>query len=281
MPTLGKPKTGALNRFRHVKIAKEAKSKKLSNRLNEISGAKNEKQFVDRATHNKLGKDGFLKLLSFQLQNQDPLKPMDQKKFASDLAQFSQLEQLTNMNNKMDSISGNKSTEDKFFGASFLGKEVVTMGTTIKYDGHSNRVRLPFVFDKSSKETMVRIYDSKNQMVAEINKGAMSKGSNSVFWDGISLDKTRAVKDTYRFEVKGWDDTFTEFKGKTMSSGIVVGVNFDKNGDTVLGINDGSQVYLRDVKSFRLPRETSLSPEKLSDLKEKALSGYNKMNKLN
>ena len=82
-----------------------------------------------------MGKDEFLKLLTVQLQNQDPLKPVDQKKFAADLAQFSQLEQLANMNTKLDSMNENVPVESKFYGASFLGKIVTTSGSTIMHDG--------------------------------------------------------------------------------------------------------------------------------------------------
>ena len=70
--------------------------------LNDIAGAKQEQKFVDKDQHNRLDKNAFLKLLSTQLANQDPLKPMDQKKFAADMAQLAQLEQMTNMNTKMD-----------------------------------------------------------------------------------------------------------------------------------------------------------------------------------
>src|SRR5690606_27797084 len=99
--------------------------------LNKITGFK-PKTVFDKEDKTKMDKDGFLKLLTHQLQNQDPMKPMDQGKLSSELAQFSQLEQLSNLNSKFDKLGRNAQVEDQFYGASFLGKEVVTSGSSMK-----------------------------------------------------------------------------------------------------------------------------------------------------
>lgn len=68
-----------------------------------------------------LGKDDFLQLLVAELSNQDPLEPMDDKDFIAQLAQFSSLEQLTDMNNQLQSM-----TQNNLLGSlsSLIGKEV-------------------------------------------------------------------------------------------------------------------------------------------------------------
>lgn len=69
-----------------------------------------------------IGKDGFLKLLITQMQNQDPLEPMSNEDFAAQLAQFSSLEQMQNLNeNFTDLMDLNKVSTT----ASLIGKEVV------------------------------------------------------------------------------------------------------------------------------------------------------------
>lgn len=110
MPGIGRPNTPnsfeGISKYngpdRGAASNNSIKKRTLGDQLNDIAGAKKDKQFVDREKHNKLDKNAFLKLLSSQLQNQDPFKPVDQKKFAADMAQFAQLEQLTNMNSKLD-----------------------------------------------------------------------------------------------------------------------------------------------------------------------------------
>ena len=74
-----------------------------------------------------IGKDGFLKLLITQLQNQDPLDPMKNEEFAAQLAQFSSLEQMQNLNqsfNQMMDLNKVSST------ASLIGKEVTYQDQT-------------------------------------------------------------------------------------------------------------------------------------------------------
>jgi flagellar basal-body rod modification protein FlgD len=71
-----------------------------------------------------LGKDDFLKILMTQLQNQDPLNPMQDQDFISQMATFSSLEQMTNLNSSMDNFV--KSAEQNQFmqASSMIGKTV-------------------------------------------------------------------------------------------------------------------------------------------------------------
>ncbi len=286
MPMIGKPSFVNKNSYGDIAMKKseivdgQPIDPKIGDELNKISGVKPEMRFVDKKTHESLGPDGFMKLLAHQLKNQDPMKPMDQKDFSSNLAQFSQLEQLTAMNKKFDGMTANNNNEKRFQGASFLGKKVVTSGTTIDYSGDGHNVELPFYMDKAAKNVIVHIYDNKNQMIGKIDRTDLGKGQQTVEWDGIGVDGQIAPKETYHFDVVAYDDNNQKFFGTTRAEGTVTGVRFE-NGETILDVNGGKKVFLKDVESFALPdREATAKnadSKKIPALQKQATSAYNQI----
>ena len=75
---------------------------------------------VTNAASEELGKDAFLKLLIAELSNQDPLNPMEDREFIAQMATFSQLEQMQNMNKTLDTMA----EANKFSAISYIGKAV-------------------------------------------------------------------------------------------------------------------------------------------------------------
>ncbi|HMK49488.1 MAG TPA: flagellar hook capping FlgD N-terminal domain-containing protein [Thermodesulfovibrionales bacterium] len=79
-------------------------------------------------TQGSMGKDQFMQLLVTQLKYQDPLNPMDNTQFATQLAQFSSLEQLTNISTQMDNLLTVQNSLGNTLTASFIGKNVAYGG---------------------------------------------------------------------------------------------------------------------------------------------------------
>ncbi len=268
MPEMGKPINSTARNYQNVQMAprnfagrsedqisgnqRQINAREKERLINKITGYKEKDPLVvDGENHNKMGKDEFLKLLTVQLQNQDPLNPMKQDKMAAELAQFSQLEQLSNLNKKFDGLTKNQNVQDKFYGASFLGKEVVTTGSSLNFAGEGTDADILFTLEKPANKVLVRIFDSSNNMVGEMWKENIGRGNQTVSWDGMQLDNTMAGAGEFRTQVYAWDQYADPIDVKTKTTGKVESVFFE-NGETVLKV-DGKKVFLRDVDSFHTP----------------------------
>lgn len=110
---------------------------------NAVSGVGSTQSTTDQsttaATSKGLGKDAFLTLLVTQLKNQDPMNPMDNTQFVAQMAQFSSLEQMQNMNTNLQSFTNGQSI---YGAASMVGKTVkaVDLDTGDPISGKVDRV---------------------------------------------------------------------------------------------------------------------------------------------
>ena len=116
----------------------------------------------------------FMKLLVAQLQNQDPLNPLDSANFSAQLAQFSSLEQLTQINQKLSEQDGEKI--GRFEAVGFIGREVTgaSLGIAVK-DGVATT--LDYTLDRAG-EVQAKIVNSNGQQVANVVLGSEGAGAH-------------------------------------------------------------------------------------------------------
>ena len=200
------------------------------------------------APSNTLGKDDFLNLLITQMKNQDPLDPMQGTEFASQLAQFSSLEQLTNINtNLQSSLSANavlSSSINNALAATFIGKEVRASSSTFQYN-NAGPVKVGYTLPQDVTAVSVKIYDASGNLVKTMSGGTGS-GDNTVSWDGTNDAGQTVASGTYSFQVDATDSTGgTIATTATYMFGTVSGVRFKSDG-TVFVI-DGAEVSLANI----------------------------------
>ena len=87
------------------------------------------------ATQSSLGKEDFLKLLVAQLAHQDPLSPMENQEFVAQLAQFSSLEQMTNVNSNLQLLQVAQASMTNSQIASLIGKNVEVRSDQVRLLG--------------------------------------------------------------------------------------------------------------------------------------------------
>jgi flagellar basal-body rod modification protein FlgD len=192
------------------------------------------------STRNVLGKDDFLKMMIAQLKNQDPLNPMDGTAFTAQLAQFSSLEQLQNINTQLTSFTNQQQALGNTQAVSLIGKQVLAKGNTVSVDG--NPVTLGYNLAADAASGQIQVYDPNGQWVDALGFKNQKQGLNSVTWNCPS-----SAKGAYTFEVSALDQSGKAVSADTMVQGAVTGVNFH-DGSTYLSVG-GREIAFSDVVS--------------------------------
>lgn len=221
--------------------------------------ATNQTSATSASKKNDVSKEDFLKLLISQLQNQDPLKPLDNQEFAQQLATFNSLEQLIGVNQKLGSLAdtfnsvGEKLLQTNNFNSiGLLGKKISTntnqvnlkqnVDSTINYrlDDFADRVTVDI---KNAKGELVRRLEDKGLFNAGLKAGVQE-----IKWDGKDIAGKAATSGMYTFEINAVDKGGKKVGATGLLLGTVTGVNLDGS-EPMLDIN-GVQMPLSKIKTF-------------------------------
>jgi len=161
----------------------------------------NQPEFVAPGDKVNLGKDAFMKLLVAQMNNQDPLNPQSNEEFIAQLSQFTQVEQLMNLNDgfqglymAMNSMNNNSMTQ-------LLGKEVVAQGDQFHYGGEGD-VELHYNAAADAKTTNLIVYNEEGSVVYKGSVDPVRQGEGSLNWDGKGHNGQQLSEGTYRFSLE-------------------------------------------------------------------------------
>ena len=191
-----------------------------------------------------MGKDDFLTLLVAQLQHQDPLNPSESTEFTAQLAQFSSLEQLQNIDASLKSNEVYQATLNNIQSSGFIGKTVTATGSMFGVNaGTPDPIRFDLANDADS--VYVQIYDPFGGFVADIQAGARSAGEQQVAWDGRDDNGTAVADGPYTFSVMAMNADGGVVSATSYTTGVVNGVDY-KTGATNLLIN-GHEVPIASV----------------------------------
>jgi flagellar basal-body rod modification protein FlgD len=183
-----------------------------------------------------MGKEDFLTLLVAQLQHQDPLNPAESTEFTAQLAQFSSLEQLQNIDATLSGFEVFQSTSNNIQSSGFIGKTVTASGNMF---GVSGGVADPIRFDltNNADAVYVQIYDQYQGFVKDIDVGAMPAGAQQANWDGRNSLGQMVADGTYHFTVMAMNADGDAVNTTSYTTGRVTGVDYE-TGATNLLIGD-------------------------------------------
>lgn len=186
----------------------------------------------------------FLKLLTTQLQYQDPFNPMDNAEFTSQLAQFSSLDQLYSVNDKLDSFLTNQSAAEMSNAAGLIGKEIKASGNIIELSENSSAT-ISYDLASDASSVTIDIYNSSGTKVRTVTLGSETSGSQSYAWDGKDDNGNVLDPGVYTIAVGAADINNNTIGVSTYIRGTVTGVTF---GDTYPNLTvNGTEVSLENV----------------------------------
>lgn len=195
-----------------------------------------------------LGKDDFMKLMISQLKNQDPLNPMDGTAFSAQLAQFSSLEQLTNLNTYMkQSIDANATLTQSINNTlitGLIGKGVKLSGGDIKVNGQDS-ITLGYNLPSEAKTAQIKIYNESGALVKTIDGISTTSGGNKLSWDLTDNNGNKLPNGKYKFEVDAVNLSGDNMTLDIYKIGTIDGVRFTDQG-TVLLVG-GAEYSLADI----------------------------------
>lgn len=200
------------------------------------------------ANKSALGKDDFLKLMIQQLKNQDPLNPMDGTAYASQLAEFSSLEQLTNLNSAIkDNLTANlqlTQSVNNTMVATLIGKEAKIDGNSLQVTGQES-ITLGFDLPSNVSSARIKIFNEKGAVVKVVEDVPLNSGSNKLSWDCSDNNGDKLPNGNYTFEVEAKNMNGENLTINTYKFGLIDGVRFTENG-TVLKV-DGAEYSIADI----------------------------------
>lgn len=172
--------------------------------------------------------DSFLKLLTTQLQYQDPLQPLDSKEFVAQLVQFSQVEQSIQSNQSLEKLIALQNTGQTTAALGYIGKKV-------EYDGDiapltNGSAEFSYTLPQSAAAASVVIRNEAGQVVQSV-PGQLSAGKHSFVWDGTGSGGATLPDGNYRISVVANDTDGKLVEGvKTTAFGTVTGVDSSDSG---------------------------------------------------
>ena len=190
-----------------------------------------------KPANSSLDKNAFLSLLVAQLKNQDPTNAQDPNAMVAQMAQFSTLEQQQNTNALLGSMQNQMSALFQSQSTGLLGKNVQVTSNSLNLSGGNATVGLNLPADAN---VILTIKNAAGDTVATMNKGAMTKGSQVVKWNGQDANHHKLPDGSYTVAIAAMGKDGKPVPVTTTSMAKVNAVAFD---DGEMKVFAGGQKY--------------------------------------
>lgn len=224
--------------------------------IGDVLGVNNSSPISQATSTNEkiMGKDDFLKLLVTQMKYQDPLEPQSPEDYSAQLAQFSSLEQLSQMNDLLEaSLETNlllATSVNNTLASNVIGKQVKAIGSETYFDGSADA---PLVYEipRDAQNVKIEIMDGDGKVVRTVELDNVGSGENIYEWDGKDDDGNKLDAGNYDFQVSATSFDGIDMNVNTHMSGLVTGLRYSASGPMLMIGN--TEVPMANVLELLLP----------------------------
>lgn len=196
----------------------------------------------------QLGQSDFLKLMTTQLNNQDPTQPTDSSQMLAQMAQLSTVSGIQDMQSSLKQLVDTMMASQATQAASLVGHQVIAPGTSASLS--DNGLRGAIDLTQATDKLAVGIYDKAGQLVKRVDLGAQSQGTIPFYWDGIKDDGGNAEHGSYQIKaianINGAPQAMSSYVASTVDS-----VTVDASTQRItLNTSSGDAVKITDIKQL-------------------------------
>jgi flagellar basal-body rod modification protein FlgD len=203
------------------------------------------------STKGELGRNQFLTLLVAQLKHQDPLNPMESTEFTAQLAQFSSLEQLFDINDNLEIIQGTEDSQRLENLLDYIGKEIKSSDSAITLN-NGKAFGGSYTLEERGN-TIISIFDTEGSEIRTIYRDDQEAGEHNIDFDGKDNYGYPVPDGYYSFSVQAFDNEGSSIEVSTGLSGLVTAVTYQGGipylvvGDHLINPESVTEVSLRET----------------------------------
>ncbi|AHI07015.1 basal-body rod modification protein flgD [Bdellovibrio bacteriovorus W] len=206
-----------------------------------------------RTTGNaELDKDAFFKLVLTQMKNQDPTNPMKSHEMAAQLANFSSLEQMQNMNKTLEELKNAQKPTENFQALNLIGKAVAGDSSQVVRGVNDRDHDFKFALPMDASEVTIKVRDPEGNIARTYNLKNLKQGENKISWNGEDDRGMKSPPGEYQFIAEAKTADGKKLSIKTDFDGMITGVSYSPAGP-VLHVGNQS-IRFSDVRKITDPR---------------------------
>ncbi len=212
----------------------------MDNPLSVLPASLDATRLKERATvgeRDKVGQDQFLELMITQLKNQDPMKPMQNGEFLSQIAQFGTVSGITELQKSFGSLGSALQSSQALQASTMVGRKVLIEHDKLLVNG-TDPTKFALDLPLEASRVRVSLQDSAGQQVRRLEFGTTAAGLTDVAWDGLNTDGSQAAAGAYTLKAEALIDGKIQAL-TTLVRAPVESVTLPRNGEApVLNLSD-------------------------------------------